>query len=225
MTNDQPAGLEVGASLATAMLSPVSGGLLRTWTEDGTRLWSVDDPDGLSDLLGRGLIARTSVPDERFRETVLLDAEAGTLLVQGRFPGSEEDAQTRTFRLGDPVRPERNPWTDLDHFLAAAAASAVARGEYWVVELGGWDAPSEPYCFFGVIDDAGERVAVIETAPVPRDTGVWPEVPDDGRPGTSVSSPASEDTIEAAGIFAVTAVESWSVAPWDVALTFGHRAP
>ncbi|WP_051637342.1 hypothetical protein [Rhodococcus sp. UNC363MFTsu5.1] len=225
MTNDVPAGLEAGASLVTAMLSPVSGGLVRTWTEGGTRLWSVDDPDGLSELLGRGLIARVSVPDDRFRETVLLDAAAGTLLVQERIPGATENTRDRAFRLGDPVRPERNPWTDLDDFLAAAAASAVERDEYWVVELGGWAAPHEPYCFFGVVDDEGERVAVIETAPVPRDTGVWPEVPDDGRPGTSVSSPASEDTIEAAGIFAVTAVESWGVAPWDVALSFGHRAP
>ncbi|MFC7449424.1 hypothetical protein [Rhodococcus daqingensis] len=225
MTNDAPGGLEVGATLTTAMISPVSGGLVRTWTDSDSVLWSVDDPDGLSELLGRGLIARTSVPGERFREAVLLDAEAGTLLVQGRYPESAENISARVFRLGEPVRPERNPWTDLDHFLAAAAASAVARDEYWVVELGGWDAPHEPYCFFGVIADEGERVSVIETAPVPRDTGVWPEVPEDGRPGTSVSSPASEDTIEAAGIFAVTAVESWGVSPWDVALTFGHRAP
>ncbi|WP_245816069.1 hypothetical protein [Rhodococcus maanshanensis] len=93
MTNDVPAGLEAGASLVTAMLSPVSGGLVRTWTEDGTRLWSVDDPDGLSELLGRGLIARTSVPDDRFRETVLLDAAAGTMLVLERIPGSAENTE------------------------------------------------------------------------------------------------------------------------------------
>ncbi|MFD4181039.1 hypothetical protein [Rhodococcus sp. NPDC058514] len=222
MTNDATGGLEVGATLTTAMISPVAGGLVRTWTDTDSALWSVDDPDGLSELLGRGLIARTSMPDERFREAVLLDAEAGTLLVQGRFPESAENIPARVFRLGEPVRPERNPWTDLDHFLAAAAVSAVERGEFWVAELGGWDAPHEPYCFFGVIDDEGERVSVIETAPVPRDTGVWPEVPEDGRPGTSVSSPASEDTIAAAGIFAVTAVESWGIAPWDVALTYGR---
>lgn len=161
------------------------------------------------------------MPDNRFREAVLLDAEAGTLLVQGRFPESAENIPARVFQLGEPAAPENNPWTDLDEFLSTAAVSAVERGEYWVVELGGWDAPDEPYCFFGVVDDEGERVSVIEAAPVPRGTGVWPEVPDDGRPGTSVSSPVTEDTVEAAGIFATTAVEAWGVAPWDVAVTFG----
>ncbi|MFE3290764.1 hypothetical protein [Rhodococcus sp. NPDC059234] len=221
MTNDVPAGLEVGTTLTTAMISPVAGGLVRTWTETASALWAVDDPAGLADLLGRGLIARTAVPDNRFREAVLLDAVAGTLLVQNRFAdGGESDA--RVFRLGQPVRPENNPWTDLDDFLSAVAVSAAERGEYCVVERGGWDAPAEPYCFFGVVDDSGERVSVIEAAPVPRGTGVWPEVPDDGRPGTSVSSPASTETVEAAGIFATTAVEAWGVAPWDVALTFGR---
>ncbi|MFC9787426.1 hypothetical protein [Rhodococcus sp. NPDC127528] len=221
MTNDVPAGLAVGATLTTAMISPVAGGLVRTWTETDSALWAVDDPAGLTGLLGRGLVARTAVPDNRFREAVLLDAAAGTLVVQNRFADGRE-VEARAFRLGEPVRPANNPWTDLDDFLSAAAVSAAERGEYCVVELGGWDAPAEPYCFFGVVDDGGERVSVIEAAPVPRGTGVWPEVPDDGRPGTSVSSPASAETVAAAGIFATTAVEAWGVAPWDVALTFGR---
>jgi hypothetical protein len=51
-------------------------------------------------------------------------------------------------------------------------------------------------------------------------TGVWPEVPH-GQAGVSVSAPASQDTIEAAGIFAVSAIETWGVTPWDINLTFG----
>ncbi|UGQ51918.1 hypothetical protein LRL17_28615 [Rhodococcus qingshengii] len=56
--------------------------------------------------------------------------------------------------------------------------------------------------------------------PAPVGTGVWPEVPS-GQTGVSVSAPASQDTIEAAGIFAVSAIETWGVTPWDINLTFG----
>lgn len=52
--------------MVTAMLSPVAGGLIRTWTDRGSQLWSVTDPDGLSGILGRGKVGRTPMPDNRF---------------------------------------------------------------------------------------------------------------------------------------------------------------
>lgn len=104
-----PRGVEPGATMTTAMLSPVLGGLIRTWTHDGPALWSVDDPDRLSEIIGRGLIARTPVPDDRFREAAYLNADAGTLIVQSRYAaGGEQSAQTEAtiFQLGQADRPE-----------------------------------------------------------------------------------------------------------------------
>lgn len=221
--NEVPRGVEPGMTLTTTMISPVAGGLIRTWTETESRLWSVEDPDGLSATMGRGLIGRTALPDNRFREVALLNPDAGTLVIQGRFAtgsGQSVQVEANIFQLAAPVRPEANPWTELKEFLSTAAVSAAARGEFWVAELGGWDAPHEPYCFVGVLDDGDGPVSLIEAAPAPRGTGIWPEVPDD-QLGNSVTAPAKEGSLPATGIFAASAINSWGVQPWDVALTFG----
>lgn len=212
------------ATLTTAMISPVVGGLIQTWTATESRLWSVEDSAGLSALLGRGLIGRTPMPDNRFRETVLLDVENGTLVVQERYVngsvGDSVELTATVFRLGFPARGNANPWTDLQRFLAAAAVMAESRDEFWVVERGGWNTPEEPFCFFGVVDRGGVPTAVIEAAPVPRGGAVWPDVPAD-RAGSTVTAPATGKSITGAGLFATSAVHSWGVSPWDVALTFG----
>lgn len=222
-TNEAPRGIDVGTTLTTAMISPVSGGLIRTWTELESRLWSVEDADGLRQITGRGLIGRTAVPDNRFREAALLDPEGGTLIVQSRFAhrsGESAQVEAAVFRLAAPARPTTNPWTELREFLAAAAVSAVMRGEFWVAELGGWDSPNEPYCLFGVLDDRDGPVSLVEAAPAPRGTGIWPEVPVD-QPGSAVRAPANDDSVRAVGMFAVAALNSWGWQPWDMTLTFG----
>ncbi|NLE78068.1 MAG: hypothetical protein GX610_00525 [Rhodococcus sp.] len=210
--------------MTTAMISPLVGGLIRTWTHDGTALWSVNDPEGLSEVIGRGLIARTPVPDSRFREAAFLNVDAGTLIVQNRYPTgtAEGSAQVEAsiFQLRPANRPERAPWMELKDFLNDAAKSAVDRGDFWVAELGGWDAPKEPYCLFAVLDQGGGPVSVIEAAPAPRGTGFWPEVPEN-QPGSTVTAPADEGSLPAVGVFGGVAIQSWGVDPWDIALTFG----
>jgi hypothetical protein len=227
MTTDAtPRGIEPGATMVTAMLSPVAGGLIRTWTDRGSQLWSVEDPDGLSRMLGRGAVGRTPLPDNRFREAAYLNADTGTLVVQNRFAtgaGDRVQVEANAFQLGDPVPPETNPWGDLKEFLSAAALSAVERGEYFVVELGGWEAIPEPYCLFAVVDQGDGPVSLIEAAPAPRGTGIWPDVPED-QPGSTVTAPATSQSLPGAGIFAAAAIETWGAQPWDVALTFGKLA-
>lgn len=214
--------------LEPALISPVSGGMVRTWTETETQLWRVDDPDALASILGRGQIARTVLPDNRFREVVQLDAKAGTLFVQPRFaapaqPGGEMELLTKPFTLTEAAETPTPAWEDLESVLASIAVSAAGRGEYWLTALGGWEAPREPHCLFTAIDEKGTATAVMEATPPPVGTGVWPEV-STGQAGVSVSAPASQETIEAAGIFAVAAIETWNVSPWDVVVTFGKLA-
>ena len=91
MDDDTAAGIEVGDTLDTAMLSPCVGGLVRTWTDGGSRLWGVDDPAALASMMGRGIIARTPREDRRFREVGLLNERTGTLLLQSRWPKAGPD--------------------------------------------------------------------------------------------------------------------------------------
>lgn len=220
MSNEAAAGLEVGASLVVAMLSPVAGGMIRTWTESETRLWGVDKPAELSGLLGRGAIARTAVSDNLFREVGLLDADTGRLVVQGRAANSEGEAQAQIFQLGEPSGLANNPWDDLQDFVAAASLGAAQRGEFLSVESGGWDASPTPSFFFTLTEEDGEVVSVIEASPPPRGTEVWPEVPAD-QEGCSLSAPLGEDTLEVVAAYAASALDSWGLDPWAVAVTFG----
>lgn len=217
-----------GRNLEPAMISPVSGGMVRTWTEDETQLWVIDDPETLSTVMGRGQIARTVMPGNRVREIALLDSKTGTLFVQPRFasptdPQGESGLLTKPFQLTKAKKPAEGAWEDLESLLASIAISAAGRGEFWLAELGGWSPPQQPYCLFTALDEKGAANAVMEANPAPVGTGIWPDVPAD-QPGVSVSAPASQETIEAAGIFAVSAIETWDVAPWDIALTFGKLA-
>lgn len=207
-------------NLEPVLISPVVGGMIRTWSEDETRLWSVDDPAALGALLGRGLVARTTLPDNKFREVAFLDTQTQALTVQPRFASPDSTALAAPFKLTEASAPTSDAWEDLESVLASVAISAAGRGEFWLAELGGWDAPHEPNCLFTTVDESGLANAVMEATPAPAGTGVWPEVPS-GQTGVSVSAPASQDTIEAAGIFAVSAIETWGVNPWDINLTFG----
>jgi hypothetical protein len=83
--------LEVGDVGETAMLSLCAGGLVRTWTDKGTRLWQVQQAEILHGVQGRGVIGRTLREEPRFREVGLLVEDRGTLLLQSRFPVAADD--------------------------------------------------------------------------------------------------------------------------------------
>ena len=80
MTDEMLTGLQPGEILETAMLSPCVGGLVRTWTDAESRLWSVPDPTSLQSYLGRGLIARTLREE---KEQPRLDAQGYKIGNQG----------------------------------------------------------------------------------------------------------------------------------------------
>ncbi len=209
-----------GATLTTAMLSPCVGGLVRTWTDTESRLWSVPD-DALGTAMGAGLLARTPREDRRFREVALLDAESGTLVLQPRFPTQDaEEALTfaaSTIQLQPAREPDDTTGQDLVDLLTRAVRYVAAEDAFLVVEVGGWEAPQVPYCLF-LVDDGK---STIETSPPPRGSQMWP--PSGSERGATVSAPASPDAIAAAPRLIVDACSRWDLEPWDLALTYGIK--
>ena len=219
--------IEPGDTLETAMLSPCVGGLVRTWTDQGSRLWGVADPSSLASQMGRGIIARTLREERRFREVALLHEPSGTLLLQPRRPTANADGTLESaapsVQLTDPGPPTSGWQQEFKELLGQAVRYTVEADGLLVVELGGWDAPLEPYCLFIVTHEEGE-VIVLETAPPKNGSTLWQPHIHPGRAGTTVTAPATDATLSVAPLFMFDALATWGVDPWDIAITYGNRS-
>ena len=220
-------GIKAGDTFEAAMLSPCVGGLVRTWSTAGSRLWSVSEPSTLVSVMGRGMVARTLREERRFREVGLLHEGTGTLLLNPRWPTATADGTLETtvsrVQLTDPGAPISSPWTDLTQWLGQAVRHTVEADGLLVVEQGGWDAPLEPYCIFLLTREPGE-LCVIETAPVPVGAELWKPSLRPGAPGVTISAPATDETLAVAPAIIVDACATWGLEPWDLAITYGSRS-
>lgn len=213
--------LHPGSILTTAMLSPVVAGHVRTWADDGSRLWEVEEPERLADSLGRGTTARTEVEAHRFREVGLLDA-TGVLLLPDRHT-RHGDAPARAHRLRpSATQPDlEQQWSDLAAWLGEAALASARRGEFLVVELGGWEHRPHPYALFVCTGRDGAWRSHLEVAPAPtRGRPPWPAPPPDPA-GATLTGPADAGTIAAAGLALTAALTEWPCTPLDLAVTYG----
>jgi hypothetical protein len=216
-----------GDTLVPAQLSPCVGGLLRTWTEHGSRLWSVPDDAALVEVQGTGVLARSVRAEQRYRETALLHEEGGTLLLQPRFPdraeGEDLTFSATTLRLEPAGSPRQQAPEEFRRAINQAVRHVAGTFEYLVIELGGWEAPLEPYAFFALhVDDADRQLSTIEVAPVPA-SELWRPHVQRGAPGASISAPVSAEAIDIAALYLADAVAGLELLPWDVAFTFGVR--
>lgn len=226
MPQDFP--LQAGDTGTVAMLSLCAGSLVRTWTDTGPgRLWSVADADYLHAVQGTGTLARTPREERRFREVALLSEDAGTLMLQSRYPLETHDGtvqfEANVISLEPAGEATESVYDDMRSLLTQAIDHALTNNEFLVVEKGGWDAPTEPFCLFAVIPDGEGLVSIIETAPAPHDAEVWSPHIVAGREGATLSAAAGPDTIEVAPIIMLDAIATWGLEPWDLALTFGNR--
>jgi len=209
------------------MISLCAGGLLRTWTDAGSRLWSVREADFLRGIQGTGVIGRTVREDRRFREAAWLSSDGGALILQSRFPTKVEgdsleiEAKVLTLEPADEVA--GSVYDDMRSILKQSIRYVIANNEFLVVEKGGWDAPDEPFCLYIVVAEDDGLVSVIETAPEPLDSQVWAPHIVPGRESNILSAPASRETIDVAPIVMMEAIGTWGLQPWDLALTFGKR--
>jgi hypothetical protein len=220
--------LRPGDTLVSVQISPCVGGLLRTWADgEQSRLWSVPDAEWLRATQGTGRIGRTLRAKGRFREAATLAADGGVLLVQPRFPVRAADGtltmEAQPVRLEAAAQPAATTLDEFHRLLAQAIEHCANKDELLLVERGGWDAPDEPFCLFGVVPRGDGFVSVVETAPSPHGSDLWDPHIYLGSKTHAISAPASPETIRAAPILMIDAIRRWGLEPWDLALTFAPR--
>jgi hypothetical protein len=206
----------------TVLLGAPVGDRIRTWDEEGPRDWLVDHPETLAVLLGRGQVSRTEVEPSRFREAGLLAADEGVLLLPARFAdkGSVESAAFRVRAAESLDDAEAPDWAGFGHWLNEVTFEAALRGEFVVVERGGWTHCPHPYALFLCHRSRGQWVSVLETAPAPQ-WNLPPWMPPSSDPrGHTVTAPATSGTLRKAGSGLAAAILEWARSPADVALTF-----
>ena len=221
------AGVAPGDNLDPVLLGGFSGRCLRFWHGDGRpETVEVDDPSPLGSLLWRGVLARTSPEPRRFREVALLNEPAHQIILlerpiqregQGETVGAVARA-TLSFTPSEAPQPSPEMWDEAGHWLCSVVTEAAARGEFVVVDRGGWEPGTEPYALFCVIAQSdGSLTSHLEAAPPPA-SSMWP--PPTGS-GSSLDAPARMDTVSVAGILLASAASTWAGTPLDVVLTFG----
>jgi hypothetical protein len=220
--------LAPGSELETVLLGGFCGGVFRIWRADGvSEDHQVDQAEPIVSALAQGFLARTSTGVERFREVALFDAQSGLLLLMarprlqaGRDGAESESVTVQTRPVPSPGSADPTAWMEWGRWLSAIVLAAAGRGEYVVVEQGGWDVVDAPYVLLGVFsDEAGARTSVVEALPAPAEAP-W-SGPADDTGGASLVAPATEENVDVAGLLATPAVELWAASPLDVVLTFG----
>ena len=193
-----------GDESETVLLGCLVNEHLRLWRSDGrAECVRVLHPQALSSVLARGLVPRAALESTQFREVGRLDP-AGVLFVN-----------RRPFAVAVCDEP------DASEGLWAAAADAIARGEYLLVERGGWQGESDRYVLARAQRTPDEWFLHVESVPPPHGPS-WPE-PADGHLGWGVAAPAEPETLAALGSLIGEAVSMWAQSPLDVAFTFAKQ--
>ena len=105
-------------------------------------------------------------------------------------------------------------------WLQAAATTAVQRGEFVVVETGGWEVVPWPYALAIVMrNEHGDWTTSIEAEPAPH-APLWRE-PDPDQRAATMKAGTTADSLSVVGLLLAQAVASWSDSPFDLVLTFG----
>jgi hypothetical protein len=169
-------------------------------------------PSALRALLARGIAPRMSLNPTRVRELGRLDAAAGVLVV-GNRPFAVEICEEPA--VSDEL------WAAAVEVFQDAATDAIVRGEFLVVEPGGWHATTEIYAVAEARRTPGEWFLHVEAVPPPRAPS-WPEPPE-GQTGWGVAAPAEPEALAVLGALLRDAVAIWARSPLDVVLAFGKQ--
>jgi hypothetical protein len=232
------------ALVVSVELSPVSGGLLRTWSDESSQLWQVWGGDVLAEMMGRGQLARTEVEPRRFREVGLLEKPSdttskgtGRLLLPARWQPSGADASMELELVGDPLllspvddadmsTHANELWPALVAQLSELCVEAAERGEILLLERGAIAHEPWPYALFAVTrEDDGSWMSHLEVSPAPElETSGWEQAARgrnaDGTDGASMSAPASFETVRGAGFLLAVAAAAWAATPQDLVITY-----
>ncbi|WP_300680297.1 hypothetical protein [Nocardioides sp.] len=208
------------AATTTVQLGLAVGGLLRTWSAEGTRLWHMDNDGILAAVQGTGMLTRVERGPGRFREVAELDesdpASPALVLPSG--------SRVRLSPVSGSVSPRAEAPQEFVRAINQALRHVAETFEFLVVELGGTDAPDVPYAFFALhVDEEGRQLSTVEVCPPPAQSDLWSEHLTPGSDVVSISAPASAGALDMAPYYLADAVPGWGILPWDIALTFGVR--
>ncbi|MEU4446456.1 hypothetical protein AB0K14_34405 [Actinosynnema sp. NPDC050801] len=211
----------VGSTLTTVVPGLPVGGYLPLWVDGECTFWRMTEPDAVLAKLGLGTLARTPLTDRRFRDLVALDESSSTIVLLDRYRGedggigSELAGLTRVTGLEAHEALTTDTLLEAFRWIGRVSGAAAERGEYVAVEPGTHaEDLAEPYVLLAVQEREGRPVSTARTAPTPP-------------PGTPMwlgqathDTPATTDSIEAGGLLAMYAMNTWDEHPLRLCLTF-----
>ena len=216
-----------GDVMHTVLVGLPIGGYLPLWQTNEITYWRMTDPDVVRDRLGVGLESRSEVDNQRFREAAMLSPDKHTLFLMDRFRDRTGRLGGTTTQLVPATEDEAHAAADdkamseLYRWLGEVVLAAADRDEFVAVETGGWHVPQDPMVLIMLRTDGEEWHSVVETSPVPVGAPVWrDQQPVDGDTQLLVS-PATEQTLRAAGLLTRFAVGTWPLHPFQLGLSFG----
>ncbi|HEY0509421.1 MAG TPA: hypothetical protein VGD12_15295 [Blastococcus sp.] len=217
----------VGDVMHTVLVGLPIGGYLPLWQSGTVEYWRMADPDAVRGRLGVGVESRSEIDGGRFREAAMLGPDQGTLFLMDRYrdetghlggtttqltPASEEEA---LHAADDRAMSELYSW------LGEVVLAAGKRNEFVAVETGGWKVPATPMVLIMLRNDGQEWHSVLETSPVPVGAPVWRDQQPVAGDTQLLASPATDQTMRAAGLLTRFAVATWSMHPFRLGLSFG----
>lgn len=219
---------QIGSKLITVVPGIPVAGLLPIWVSDsGVAYLRMPDPADVLGRLGVGALSRTSLAVGWFRESVLFDVGQSSLVFTGRYRSADGGVEATYVPVSSVSAEEADAMvtkpavTEAFHWLGEVAVAAAARGEHIMVGPGGHTLYRSPR----VLQVVADGVSTVSATPAPVDALIWREaVPADFQAGADEtlhkSATATPETIRAGGILAMLAVETWTVSPLDLCVSF-----
>jgi hypothetical protein len=216
-----------GDVMHTVLVGLPIGGYLPLWQTNEITYWRMTDPEVVGNRLGVGLESRSEVGNHRFREAAMLSPDKYTLFLMDRFRDRTGNLGGTTTQLVPATEEEAlaaaddEAMSELYQWLGEVVLAAGERDEFVAVEAGGWHVAPKPMVLITLRTDGEEWHSVVETSPVPVGAPVWRDKqPVDGDTQLLVS-PATDQTLRAAGLLTRFAVGTWPLHPFRLGLTFG----
>ncbi len=220
-----------GDVLHTVLVGVPIGDYLPLWQregqEDTVTFWRMSDPDAVRARLGTGVESRSAVDTGRYREAAMFSPERQMLFLMDRFRDDSGTLGGTSEQLFPATEEEAYQAADdkalsgLYSWLGEVMLAAVRRGEFVAVESGGWDVPVNPVVLVMLRNDGRNWHSVVETSPVPVGAPVWRDQQPVEGSSQILASPATDQTLRASGLLTRFAINTWSMHPFQLGISFG----
>lgn len=204
------------------MLGPLLGGQIKTWTNEGARLWQVPPGSALERVVAGGTLARLEGRGDRGREVGRLRLKSGSLQLPPRTYDAVFSTEGEIVQLAPMAGTPHltgNQAKELYELLARGLTTALREGGGLELGLGGWEPTLTPFARI-IVDPVHAGELLVQTSPRPGEGTHWAGSLDAGEDVASVRVPMDEAGRRSAIQLMMAATLGWKVLPWDLALTF-----